>query len=110
MRSSGGPFADSILHLDKALLTIGPETLLFCSDFVDDGSLDGFEAIAIPYGPTSTANVINPGDNELIVNGSNRFVIERLAATEYIVHELDLSEYAKGTSGPDCLIMPVDRG
>ena len=46
----------------------------------------------------------------MIVNGSNRLVIERLAATEYIVHELDLSEYAKGTSGPNCLIMPVDRG
>ncbi|MEA3510107.1 MAG: arginine deiminase family protein [Actinomycetota bacterium] len=101
---------DSILHLDKVLLTIGPETLLFCPDFVDEGDLDGFETIAIPYGSTSTANVINLGDSELIVNRSNRGVIERLAGTKYTVHDLDLSEYAKGTGGPNCLVMPVDRG
>ncbi len=104
------PLPDSILHLDKVLLTIGPETLLFCPDFVDEGNLDGFETIAIPYDPTSTANVINLGDNELIVNRSNGGVIERLTGTKYVVHDLDLSEYAKGTGGPNCLIMPVDRG
>ncbi len=104
------PLPDSVLHLDKVLLTIGPETLLLCSDFIDEDGLDGFETIAIPYGPTSTANVINLGDNELIVNRSNRGVIERLAGTKYVVHDLDLSEYAKGMGGPNCLIMPVDRG
>jgi dimethylargininase len=92
------PLPDSILHLDKVLLTIGAETLLFCADFIEEDRFDGFETIAIPYGPTSTANVINLGDNELIVN------------RRYIVHDLDLSEYAKGTGGPNCLIMPVDRG
>jgi N-dimethylarginine dimethylaminohydrolase len=34
---------------------------------------------------------------------------ERLAGTRYLVADLDLSEYAKGTGGPNCLIMPVDR-
>ena len=101
---------DSILHLDKVLLTTGAETLLFCADFVDEDGLGGFETIAIPYGPTSTANVVNLGDDELIVNRSNRGVIERLAGTRFVVHDLDLSEYAKGTGGPNCLIMPVDRG
>jgi len=103
------PLPESILHLDKVLLTIGPETLLFCPDFVDESKFGGFETIAIPYGPTSTANVINLGDNELIANRSNRGVIERLSGTKYVVHDLDLSEYAKGTGGPNCLIMPVDR-
>jgi len=101
---------DAILHLDKVLLTIGPETLLLCPNFVGEENLEGFETIAIPYGPMSTANVINLGDNELIVNHSNRGVFDRLAETEYVVHDLDLSEYAKGTGGPNCLIMPVDRG
>jgi len=96
--------------MKSTIAPFGAETLLFCPDFVDDRSLDGFDTVAIPYSPTSTANVINPGGNELIVNGSNRGVIERLAATEHIVHELDLSEYAKATGGPNCLIMPVDRG
>ncbi|MEA2000767.1 MAG: arginine deiminase family protein [Actinomycetota bacterium] len=100
---------DSILHLDKVLLTIGPETLLFCPEFVDERKLGGFEAIAIPYGPTSTTNVINLGDETLIVDGSNRGVLERLADTRYVLHDLDLSEYAKGTGGPNCLIMPVVR-
>lgn len=101
---------DSILHLDKVLLTIGPETLLFSPEFVDEDQLDGFETISIPYGPTSTANVMNLGGKQLIVNHSNRGVIDRLAGTEYVIHNLDLSEYAKGTGGPNCLIMPVDRG
>ena len=104
------PLPHSILHLDKVLLTIGPKTLLFCPEFINEDDLDGFEAIAIPYGSTSTANVINLGDNDLIVNRSNRGVIERLAGTAYVVHDLDLSEYAKGTGGPNCLIMPLDRG
>jgi N-dimethylarginine dimethylaminohydrolase len=96
--------------MKSTIAAIGPETLLFCPDFADDRSLDGVDTVAIPYGPTSMANVINLGGNELIVNRSNRSVIERLAATEHIVHELDLSEYAKGSGGPNCLIMPVDRG
>jgi len=104
------PLPDSILHLDKVLLTIGPETLLFCPDFVDEIRLDGFEAMAIPYGSASTANVITLGDGELIVDRSNMGAIERLDETEYVVHDLDLSEYAKGTGGPNCLIMPVDLG
>jgi len=36
-------------------------------------------------------------------------VINRLEANGLIVHHLDLSEFAKGTGGPNCLIMPVER-
>ncbi len=44
------------------------------------------------------------------MNRSNSIVIERLEAENYIVHNLDLGEFAKGMGGPNCLIMPVERG
>jgi arginine deiminase len=37
-------------------------------------------------------------------------VIDILEAERYIVHNLDLGEFAKGMGGPNCLIMPIERG
>ena len=36
-------------------------------------------------------------------------VIAKLEDAGTTVHTLDLSEFAKGTGGPNCLIMPVER-
>ena len=64
--------------------------------------------VAIDAGVT-TANIICLGNKELIINRSNSMVIDRLEAESYIVHNLDLDEFAKGMGGPNCLIMPVTR-
>jgi len=101
---------DTILHLDKALMVLGPKQLLYCKELVLKEKIKGFEGIGISYGGDTTANIICLGDNELIANCSNTIVIDRLKAERYIVHNLDLGEFAKGMGGPNCLIMPVERG
>lgn len=100
---------DTILHLDKALIVLGPKQLLYCRDLVAKEKIKGFEGIGISCGGNTTAKIICLGNKELIINRSNSTVIDRLEAESYIVHNLDLSEFAKGMGGPNCLIMPVTR-
>jgi len=49
------------------------------------------------------------GNNQIIVDRSNHEVITRLETRGLLVHAVDLSEFAKGMGGPNCLIMPVER-
>lgn len=100
---------DSILHLDKAMMAVGPDRILYCGEVIPDDSLRGFGAIEISCGGLTTANIICLGENELIVERSNREVIKQLEAHGLIAHDVNLSEFAKGTGGPNCLIMPVER-
>jgi len=101
---------NTILHLDKALMVLGPKQVLYCRELVSKEKIEGFEGIGISCGGDTTANIICLGDRELIVNCSNSIVIDRLEDERYIVHNLDLGEFAKGMGGPNCLIMPVERG
>ena len=101
---------ERILHLDKILITIGPRKLLYCDDLISVQDIDGFEGIAISCGGDTTANIICLGNNELIINRSNSVVIKRLEEEKFVVHNLDLGEFAKGMGGPNCLIMPIERG
>jgi len=101
---------NTILHLDKALMVLGPKQVLYCRELVSKEKIKGFEGIGISCGGDTTANIICLGDKELIVNCSNSIVIDRLEAERYIVHNLDLGEFAKGMGGPNCLIMPIERG
>jgi len=100
---------DYILHLDKAMITVNSKQLLYCSDLISKEELSGFDLIEIVTSDINTANVICLGDNEVIVNKSNSEVIQKLEARDFTVHSLNLSEYVKGTGGPNCLIMPVER-
>ncbi len=101
---------DTILHLDKALMALGPRQVLYCRELLSQEKIEGFQGIGFSCGGDTTANTICLGDRELIVNSSNSVVIDRLAAEGYIVHSLDLGEFAKGMGGPNCLIMPIERG
>jgi dimethylargininase len=103
------PLPEEILHLDKVLMTVRPDVLLYCDQYVNPAMLVGFDTIEMSFGGDSTANVICLGDGEVIVNRSNREAIDKLTQLDFTVHDLDLSEFAKGTGGPNCLIMPVDR-
>ncbi len=100
---------DYILHLDKAVMTVNSKQLLYCSDLVSKEDLSGFDLIDIVTSDINTANVICLGDNEVIVNKQNHDVIQKLEARDFTVHTLDLSEFVKGTGGPNCLIMPIER-
>jgi len=104
------PLPDSILHLDKALMVVGPDRAIHCRGLIPDDSLGGFDMIAVVCGAGVTANIICLGENEVIVERSNQKVTEELTAEGIAVHELDLSEFVKGSGGPNCLILPVERG
>ena len=100
---------DNILHLDKVLLTIAPDTLLYCPNYVSAEMVEGFDTVEIECGSDTTANMICLGDNNVLVNQSNSIVIEKLRSRGMTVHVLDLEEFAKGMGGPNCLIMPIER-
>ena len=100
---------DNILHLDKILMVLGANKLLYCSELISLKDIEGFKGIAITCGGETTANIICLGNNELIINRSNSVVIELLERENFVVHNLDLGEFAKGMGGPNCLIMPIER-
>jgi len=104
------PLPDSILHLDKVLMLVGPDRAVYCRELIPKETLRGFEAIEVVCGAGVTANIICLGESEVIVDRSNQKVTEELTAEGIVVHELDLSEFVKGSGGPNCLIMPVERG
>jgi dimethylargininase len=101
---------DTILHLDKALMVLGANQVLYCNELISPYDIRGFDGIEISCGKNTTANIICLGNMQVIVNHSNELVIDRLKNKGYRVHDLDLSEFAKGMGGPNCLIMPVERG
>jgi dimethylargininase len=103
------PLPDSILHLDKAMMLVGPDRAMYCRGLIPEDSLRGFEAIEIGCSGPTTANVICLGGNEVIVERSNDAVGRQLEAQGLTVHLLDLSEFVKGSGGPNCLILPVAR-
>lgn len=100
---------DTILHLDKALMTLEPKRVLFCKDLISEKDIAGFESIGISCGENATANIICLGAKEFIVNRTNDLVTNLLKSTGYTVHTLELTEFAKGMGGPNCLIMPIER-
>jgi dimethylargininase len=100
---------ETVLHLDKALMTLDAKRILFCKEFISPQDISGFEGIEISCGGNTTANIICLGDNEFIVNRTNDVVAGLLTSKGCVVHVLDLTEFAKGMGGPNCLIMPVER-
>jgi dimethylargininase len=100
---------ETILHLDKVLMVLGEKQLLYCNELVSPDAIRGFDGIEISCSENTTANIICLGNKQVLVNRSNELVIDLLRDRGYIVHDLDLSEFAKGMGGPNCLIMPVER-
>lgn len=100
---------ETILHLDKALMVLGAKQVLHCNALVSPDDIRGFDGIEISCSGNTTANVICLGHKQVIVNRSNELVKDLLRNNGYMVHDLDLSEFAKGMGGPNCLIMPVER-
>ena len=100
---------DCILHLDKAMMLVGPGRVMYCRGLIPEETLRGFEAIELESAQGASANIVCLGENEVIVERSNQEAASQLKAHRVEVHELGLSEFVKGSGGPNCLIMPVDR-
>jgi dimethylargininase len=99
---------DSYLHLDQTIGVLGPERLIHCSAMFPDELFQGFEAIPFFCGEFNV-NFICLGPNSILAPTANLGVIRRAEALGLNVHVVDLSEFWKGTGGPNCLIMPLER-
>jgi dimethylargininase len=100
---------DTVLHLDKALMTLDAERVLFCREYISPQDISGFSGLGVSGGGSTTANIICLGGNQVIVNRTNDVVADLLTKEGFVVHALDLTEFAKGSGGPNCLVMPVER-
>lgn len=99
---------DVFLHLDQTLGVLGPDKLMVCRDLFPADLLRGFRSVSLPC-TRFNVNFICLGPDEILVPASNLPLIEAAWAHNVLVHKLDLSEFAKGTGGPNCLIMPIER-
>jgi dimethylargininase len=101
---------DRYLHLGGAMSVIGSNKVLCCCGVFPDGFFKGFDRIIVPHEGPSTGNVICLGENEVIANSAeNAEAIGELEKEGVTVHAIDLSEFRKGTGGPTCLILPIER-
>lgn len=103
------PMPCTILHLDKAMMMTGPDSIVYCRELLAPELLDRFDITVLSCYEAATANIICLGPAACIVDRANKRVVDKLTRTGTTVHDLDLSEFAKGTGGPNCLIMPVER-
>lgn len=97
------------LHIGGAMSVVDIDTILSVEGVFPDGYFQGFKVISVPNDGFISGNVITLGNRELIINKENKAAIKRLRESGFILHEVDLSEFTKGTGGPSCLIMPLVR-
>ncbi len=98
------------LHLGGAMSMIGLRKILCCRGVFPDSFFEGFDTVAVPHRGPSTGNVICLQKNEVIVNvAENAEASRELEKKGVKVHAIDLSEFRKGTGGPTCLILPIER-
>jgi len=98
----------SYLHLDQTIGVLGPERLIYCSGLFPPDLFKGFEAIPFSC-ENDNVNFIGLGPNSILAPASNLGVIQQAERLGVKVHIVDLAEFWKGTGGPNCLIMPLER-
>ncbi len=97
------------LHLGGLMSLLAPRTILSVRDEVPPAFFEGFEVITIPDRSPTSGNVICLGRKKVIVEKSNKAARGALKKAGFTVFELDLSEFIKGSGGPTCLILPIER-
>ncbi len=100
---------DQFLHLGGAMSILGPETVLCYHAVFPRDFLNGFDTIEITDDGFFSVNVICLGENEVVADRENTVVIAELGERGFTIHEVNLSEFAKGMGGPSCLILPIER-
>jgi dimethylargininase len=97
------------LHLGGVMSLVGPKTVLCCRGVLPPSFLEGFDVIYVPDTSATSGNVVCLGKNEAIASKENKAAIRALRRAGFTAHELDLSEFIKGSGGPTCLILPILR-
>jgi dimethylargininase len=98
------------LHLGGAMSMVGPKLVLCDLGIFEKEFFSGYETLSVPGGTFSGANVICLGNMDVIACSSQMPALSVLLGHGVRVHSTDLSEFIKGSGGPSCLIMPVERG
>ncbi len=99
---------ETYLHLDQAVGVLSPDKLMVCRSIFDEELFRGYRTVPMPC-QGHNVNFICLAPDEIIVPVSNLPLIDAAEKNRVLTHILDLSEFAKGTGGPNCLIMPVER-
>ncbi len=103
------PIPDRYLHIGGAMSMVAPDRVVACDGVFPADFFHGFEVILVPPDSFVSGNVICLRPNEVIAEAGQGVLIERLEDAGVRVHALDLSEFVKGSGGPSCLILPVER-
>jgi len=98
------------LHLGGAMSLIDRRTVLSIENTIPPEFFEDFKVIYVPDTSPTSGNVICLGQKKVIVEKDNRAAIRALGRAGFSVLELDLSEFVKGSGGPTCLILPIERG
>ena len=99
---------EAYLHLDQAIGLLGPDRLMVCRNLFSWELFRGYQTVLMP-GQCFNVNFICLAPDEIIVPAANLPLIDAAEENNFLAHILDLSEFAKGTGGPNCLIMPIER-
>lgn len=99
---------EAYLHLDQAIGLLGPDRLMVCRNLFPWELFRGYQTVLLPC-QGFNVNFICLAPDEIIVPAANLPLIDAAEETNVLIHVLDLSEFAKGTGGPNCLIMPIER-
>jgi dimethylargininase len=102
------PLPETCLHLDQAVGVLGPDRLMVCRNIYDEELFRGYRTVLLPC-QGHNVNFICLAPDEIVVPASNLPLIDAAERNGVLIHALDFSEFAKGTGGPNCLIMPIER-
>jgi len=102
------PVPEKHLHLGGAMTLIGEDIVLACKS-INEEYLKGFEVIRLNCGSFISGNVIYLGNNKIVLEKRNEEAIKKLSHAGYELYPIDLSEFIKGSGGPSCLILPLQR-
>ncbi|MFP4344631.1 MAG: dimethylarginine dimethylaminohydrolase family protein [Anaerolineales bacterium] len=97
------------LHIGGMMSVVGPEEVLACEGAFPPELFAGFELLSVPKNDFISGNVITLGEGEVIVAARATATADVLRRAGFRVHTLDLSEFVKGTGGPSCLVLPLER-
>jgi dimethylargininase len=106
------PVFPPALHLGSVLSPVGPGRVVVVEGTLPADFLEGLDVIGAPrVGVDASANVLCLADNEVLADaGECPATLEALDGAGVSVRTLELSEFAKGSGGPTCLVLPVGRG
>lgn len=99
-------------HLGSVLSPVGPGRVVCVAGMLPKSFLAGLDVIEAPAQPPSaTANVLCLRSGEVLADATESpRTLDALAAAGVRVHTLSLAEFAKGSGGPTCLVLPLVRG